>query len=304
MPHPNISRDDLIERHWDESEQLWGQERLRCRRRALLVVNSYADAATTSNALVRSVRRDQGAQHWRVFCLRRDGNEEDDETRRETLDPDVAPLMRSAVESFGHEAEHSILVAPIQVVSRGYNILNPNGKAAISSIYFLHRPHPRPDDLSSLIGRLNRLAIDAFDASGFEPERSVADAVLRVRRIATGILRESLGRSQQYSTLSEEYKAQFAWDLLTQLWQAIGRGLRGGAPVFVGFVDAAFADRSFEGHADTPANSALVQAIRQLELAMRCPESRSGEIATFLYRPFLEALKRTRRLNHGGGAVV
>jgi hypothetical protein len=295
---------NLIERHWDESERQWNEEELRDRRRALLVVNSYSDAATVSNALVRSVRRDPGAQYWRVFCLRRDGDEEDDETPREKLDADIVPLARSAVESFGRESERSILVAPIGAVSRGYNILNGNGKAAISSIYLLHRPHPRPGDLRPFIARLNRLAIDAFDATIFEPVGSVADAALRVRQAAMSILRESLGRSQRYSILSDEYKAQFAWDLLTQLWQAIGRGIRGGTPVFVGFVDAAFADHSFEGQTDTPANSALVQAIRQLELAMCSPEPRSNEIATRLYQPFLAALKRTRRLDYECGGIA
>jgi hypothetical protein len=294
---------NLIERHWDESERLWGEVLLRDRRRTLVVVNSYSDAATAANAFARGLRRDPGARPWQVFCLRRDGDEEDDETREGQLDADVAPLARSAVESFGQEAEHSILVAPTQVVSRGHNILNTTGKAAISSIYFLHRPHPRPGDLSSLIGRLNRLAIDAFDATGFKPDASVTDAALRVRRLAVSILRESLGRSQRYWTLSDEYQAQFAWDLLTQLWQAIGRGLRGGAPVFVGFVDAAFADHSFAGHADTPATSALVQVIRQLELAMRNPEPRASKIAGWLYGPFLKTLKDTRRLNFECGSL-
>jgi hypothetical protein len=297
--------ENLIESHWDESERLWGRERFLDRRRALLVVNSYADAVTTSNALARSLRRDPRTQHWHVFCLRRDGEEEDEsEARGERLDTEVAGLARSRVESFGREVEHSILVAPIQVVSRGHNILNASGKAAISSIYFLHRPHPRPDDLSPLIGRLNRLAIEAFNSCDSEARQSIADFAVNLRRSAMTILRESLGRAQKYSTLSAEYKAQFAWDLLTQLWQAIGRGLRGGAPVFVGFVDAAFAERSFEARADTPENSALMQALRQLELAMGHPDPRSRQIAARLYGPFFDALKRTRNLYHECNAIA
>jgi hypothetical protein len=87
--------------------------------------------------------------------------------------------------------------------------------------------------------------------------------------------------------------------MLTPLWQTIGRGIRNGCPVHIGFVDRQFAPMSFEGNRDTPESSVLVQAIRQLELAMGTGDSRDAQVPELLYRPFLDALLKTRGLNHG-----
>jgi len=50
-------------------------------------------------------------------------------------------------------------------------------------------------------------------------------------------VREGLDRRTGYSDLPQHYRFQFAWDLLTPLWQTVGRGIRNDCPVFVGFVD-------------------------------------------------------------------
>lgn len=87
--------------------------------------------------------------------------------------------------------------------------------------------------------------------------------------------------------------------MLTPLWQTIGRGIRGGCPVHVGFVDYAFAPRSFAPGtaADTPESSVLVQCLRQLEQAMDSTINRADqEVARLLYQPFHDALATTRGL--------
>ena len=103
-------------------------------------------------------------------------------------------------------------------------------------------------------------------------------------------------------TLPAEYKAQFAWDMLTPLWQTIGRGIRGGRPVFVGFVDNAFAPLSFGdvGRLDTPNSSALVQCLNQLRLAVsETSNPNEFEVARLLYQPFYDALQKTEGLRYG-----
>lgn len=77
----------------------------------------------------------------------------------------------------------------------------------------------------------------------------------------------------------------------------MGRGIRNGCPVFVGFVDRQFAPHSFDlGEvADTGASSVLIQIVEELRLAMEDPGE--GEIARRLYAPFLGALARTQGLN-------
>ena len=301
---------NMIERYWTRLARTWGDNELDDRKRVLLVVNSYADAAVVASALSNRIRAN-GLSDWHVFCLVPDTQ---DSTGASNTAHISAPantsgsyrqLPRSLIETFGREKERSILVAPIRMVSRGHNILNSRHKAAISAIYFLHRPHPRPDDFSSTIGRINRFATTCFN-HGFGAHDSMESIESRARRMrftAIGILRRSLDFRGGYSSLPPDYKAQFAWDMLAELWQTIGRGIRGGSPVFVGFVDYKFAPRSFDWQPgdplDTGNTSALVNALEQLALAMN-PEHNPYDhrVARLLYEPFYQALSQTGGLRH------
>lgn len=299
-----VRRDDInmIEDHWRRMEAAWGPDQITDRRRSVLVTNSYADAVVVADVLFETLEA-HGYADWKVSCLVRD--RADDVAFTDDRRPSRArALSRSLIERFGEESEKSVLVAPMQIVSRGHNILNERHRAAISSVYFLHRPHPRPDDLSPAIGRLNRFAVQRVDADadiqGFErlgPQ--VARRARRMRYAATNIVRYSLYSRGGYSELSTEYKIQFAWDMLTPLWQTVGRGIRNGCPVFIGFVDRQFAPQSFDGGSDTGNTSALVQAIRQLGRAMDPTLNESAhEVARLLYEPFHTALSQTKGLNY------
>lgn len=289
-----------IEEHWARAASTWGEGDIADRRRALFVTNSYADAAVVADTLAETLGRD-----WGVRCLVRDRGDDDEGGR---IGPRLAaPLPRSLVERFGALGERSVLVAPLQVVSRGHNILNEAGRAAISAIYFLHRPHPRPDDMSAVIGRLNRFAVERHDqglsrvsrseSAGDAEDETVPARMRRLRHAASRIVREGMDRRGGYSGLPPHYKSQFAWDLLTPLWQTVGRGIRNGCPVFVGFVDRQFAPHSFDlgDEPDTGASSVLIQIVEELRLAMKDPVE--GDIAHRLYAPFLGALARTQGLN-------
>jgi hypothetical protein len=291
---------NLIESGWQRMAQSWGVAEIEDRRRVLLVTNSYADAAVVADSLLEALEG-HGYADWKVFSLARD-RADDEQNGDERRLRRARELPRSLIERFGEEPERSVLVAPMQIVARGHNILNAASRAAISSIYFLHRPHPRPDDLSSVIGRLNRFAEERFDRGMSDnleqPDERLAQKARRMRYAATNIVRYSLYSRGGYSELSAEYKAQFAWDMLTPLWQTIGRGIRNGCPIHIGFIDRQFAPMSYEEKRDTPDSSVLVQAIRQLELSMRANEGPDAEVPELLYRPFLDALSKTRGLIH------
>jgi|GEM_PF-1767475 len=283
----------------------WDSRALEDRRRALLVTNSYADAAVTAEALMTSLEAN-GYSDWKVCCVvpdRADDGSTDPDGIRLTL---ARRMPRSLIERFGNEPEKTILVAPVQIVGRGHNILNRSGKAAISAIYFMHRLHPRPDDLAPTIGRLNRFAQERFD-KGIRIEdakdEKMSARARRMRYAATSIVKYALEAGRfGYRSLPTEFKAQFAWDMLTPIWQTVGRGIRGGCPVFIGFVDHAFAPQSFEGagSGDTPESSALVQCLRQLEQAMDPIRNQSEyEVARLLYEPFHDALANTEGLRLG-----
>ena len=301
--HFATRRDGLnrFEDDWRKMSLRWAEWNARAidgRQRALLVTNSYADASVVADAVMAALEVN-GYAGWKVHCLVRD--RADDAVNDDPRLRFARPMPRSLVERFGREPEKSILVAPMQIVARGHNILNAEGKAAISSIYFLHRPHPRPDDLGPTIGRLNRFAQERFDKGvKGQPGDGISTKARRIRYAANQIVRYGLEAGRfGYRSLPPEFKAQFAWDMLAPLWQTIGRGIRGGSPVFIGFVDYAFAPLSFDGeeHGDTPSSSALVQSLYQLKLATDpATNSTEHDVARLLYKPFYDALSKTEGL--------
>ena len=291
----------LIEKNWRLMESRWGEEVMFDRRRAMLLTNSYADAeiiATRISAeLASPLHKERG---WSVFRLVRDGSVEDNDDASSVGEGrGVQSLERSRVESFGRIPGPAILVAPIWVVSRGHNILSPETrKAAISCIYFLHRYHHPPGDMSRVIAAINRLGQDVIDhgvpgCAEKDSLREKAGALSREGKIVRG---KSLAAVRSgYSLMTDEAQAQFAWDTIALIWQAIGRGIRGGAPVYAGFVDRAFAPRTFDGEdkRETPRTSVLLRCVECLKSCIEdaADNDPQSELATILYDPFYKALK-------------
>ncbi|WP_043352962.1 hypothetical protein [Methylobacterium sp. B1] len=138
------------------------------RRRAMLVTNSYDDAAVVAAALATALDR-SGCSDWKVHCLVRERSGEDGGGMDGVRMARARPMPRSLVERFELEPERSVLEAPMQIVARGHNILNEARKAGISVIHFFPRPHPRPDDLGPNIDRLNRTQ-ERFDKGVRPPQ--------------------------------------------------------------------------------------------------------------------------------------
>jgi hypothetical protein len=279
-----------FESDWLLAENKWGMSYLKNRRRVLLVVNSYPDALHVGRTLQQQ-RVNSGLSNWQIFALVKDDKE------GVVQQDSNATIPRSLVEDFGLKQEYSILVAPIQVISRGHNILNSEKKAAISLIYFLHRPHPRPDDMAPVIGELNRYAISHLnDGMSKEQTGSFKRRADILSRESKEIIRSRMASSFGYGSLSDARKQQFAWDFLAPTWQTIGRGIRNGCPVGVGFIDRQFAPHSFSGKEDSGKSSVLVKSIETLAEAVQGQEE---SIANELYGPLFAALKKTEGLLYG-----
>jgi hypothetical protein len=204
------------------------------RRRLLLLTGSYAEARMVAQhlAALRSSWKDQ------ILHL-----VADDEEFTDSWDG-AASLRRSDVHTFATTPAW-LLVAPLLAVERGHNILNDVKEAAIGAVYFLIRPHPRPDDLSYVIQRANRWAMEQI-RDGF-PAVDVADQ-LRLGRCAQAFRaaghrkwRGLLSLKLAYSNLPSQEREALAWTQLVTMWQVIGRLVRGGVPAQVYFCDAAFA---------------------------------------------------------------
>jgi hypothetical protein len=192
------------------------------------------------------------------------------------------------------------LVAPLLAVERGHNIVLDDGKAAIGTVYFLARPHPRPDDITLAISSVNDWAVRFVRDGGFaQLVRAVGGpdaAGLAFRRLARERWQRYLTRRLSWSSLPEGEKVSFSWDQLVLMWQVIGRLIRGGVPARVVFVDAAFFPRGagLTG-ADTPATSLLL-SIRQVLAPYFSGDPDPGadpvdrSIVQFLYEPLYQAL--------------
>ncbi|MEU8867624.1 hypothetical protein [Streptomyces umbrinus] len=239
------------------------------RKRALLLVGSYVEARVAATALDEILR-------WRgrVRVLAADDAE------LETAIDGAAPagsqasspgaVRRGDLASFADDPDAELLVAPLLAVERGHNILTVPQRpgeervAAFGTVFFMVRPHPRPDDLSLAVFAINDWATRFIRGQLRGPEGTFGDLVAEVdgldaaggafRTTARRVWRHLLSRPYIYSSLSDDEKESFVWDQLVTIWQVIGRLVRGGVPARVVFVDAAFAPQLAAAQAQAPAN--------------------------------------------------
>ncbi|MFI0774663.1 signal recognition particle [Streptomyces sp. NPDC021212] len=231
------------------------------RRRILLLVGSYDEARRAAEYLNQ-------IPEWngRITQLVSDDADSDTAWTRIPEDTAVRTLPRGDVKTFP-SVGGDILVAPLLAVERGHNIVLNGGKAAIGSVYFLARPHPRPDDISLAIQAINDWAVRQLrDVEGTFRQGALAAATpdragVAFRSRARHQWNRFLTRRLAWSSLREDEKTAFTWDQLVVMWQVIGRLVRGGVPARVVFVDAAFSPREAGFHAtDTPETSLLASA--------------------------------------------
>ncbi|MFC5724464.1 signal recognition particle [Streptomyces gamaensis] len=228
------------------------------RRRILLLVGSYEEARRAAEYLHQ-------IPEWngRVVQLVSDDADADTAWTRMPEDTAVRILQRGDVKSFPR-LEGDVLVAPLLAVERGHNIVLKTGEAAIGSVYFLARPHPRPDDISLAVQSINDWALRQLRDIGGEFTQGVLagatphQAAVGFRSRARHRWNRFLTRRLAWSSLRDDEKTAFTWDQLVVMWQVIGRLVRGGVPARVVFVDAAFSPREAGFQAtDTPDTSLL-----------------------------------------------
>jgi hypothetical protein len=217
------------------------------RRRLLVLVGSYDEAKRAADYL-------STIPEWSGRVTRLISDDAD-------LDDTWHALRRGDVASFRGE----FLVAPLLVVERGHNIVLPDGKAAIGAVYFLARPHPRPDDMSLAIQAVNDWAVRQVRYGGFQQTALAAGtpdaAASAFRQQARALWNHLLSRRLSWTSLPEKEKRAFTWDQLVVIWQVIGRLVRGGVPARAIFIDAAFSPKEagLDGKIapDTPETSLL-----------------------------------------------
>lgn len=277
----------------DELADLAATDPDRCR--ILILTGSYAEAHDAADYL-------NSMPEWsgRVTTLISDDADYDDAWvtlpggggRRE-----AGRLRRGDIASFARTGSE-ILVAPLLAVERGHNIVIPGGKAAIGTVYFLARPHPRPDSLDLAIQAVNDWAVRYVRDGGFRQlvraSGGLDAAGLAFRKEAVKHWRRFLTRRMSWSSLPRDEKVSVTWDQLVIMWQVIGRLVRGGVPARVVLVDAAFAPSEAGMTGEDTAETSLVVAMSEVLAPYfkddpgTDPVDRS--LVDYLYRPLYQAL--------------
>lgn len=207
----------------DHLARLAANAETRSRARVLLVTGSYAEARVVGRAVTRAIG---SAGESRVRIVNRD--------RSGDIGSQV--ILPREIESFGFLSA-DILVAPLKVVCRGHNILQPGGSSAsaIASIFVLVRPVPPTDTPARALAHVS------YDAARTTvPSSRPGDAVAAMRRRAEHQLKHIQQNAGPFGQLPADLRHHVLCDVLVDLAQLAGRARRGGTDVRVYLVDGAF----------------------------------------------------------------
>ena len=230
-----------------------------------------------------------------------DNEGEDDNSQFDTS------LGRVDIELFA-QTKGKILIAPLQAIGRGFNILNKRGKAGFGAVYFLTRPMPHPHDIPAIAQEINRRTQDWFEDENFTAWKqgdSIYQRGLELRRLAEDYWRRVELRSYYWQLHDEKDnpnlkpdrpqlhanpRRDLAATTAGKIIQAVGRLLRGNVPFHAYFVDAAWAPqhairlKGEDVSLDTPKTSLLAAVIDVMADYVSYP------IGKELYEPLLEKL--------------
>jgi hypothetical protein len=264
------------------------------RRRILLLVGSYDEAKRAARIL-------DEIPEWAGRVCRLVSDDADLDHAWQLVGRGAAgrggTLRRGDVAGFAGTGA-DVLVVPLLAIERGHNILNAAGQAAIGSVYFLARPHPRPDDISLAVQAINDWAVRTVRDGSFDQRvrelGSLDRAGQSFGRQGRRMWRHLLTRKVAWSSMPRDEQEAFTWDQLVVIWQVIGRLVRGGVPARVAFVDGAFSPRDADlTGTDTPETS-LLHSMRAVLRPYFNDDNdvpaRDRDIVRTLYGPLHQAL--------------
>ncbi len=278
------------------------------RARLLLLVNSYEQCQWAGEELRRQWPERRAQIH---YLVRTNEDEEDAQLNN-------GRYQRVDIEQFAQKGGQ-ILIAPLQAIGRGFNILNAARQAAFGAIFFLTRPMPHPHDIGAIAQELNCRAdewVADDDFAAWQMGATIYESSRELRKIARTYWRDAETR-KFYSQLIDEKDPNIDAPLATQtganprrdlaattagrVIQATGRLLRGDVPFHAYFIDAAWApqqakrlrqddDTEERPPTDTAKTSLLYAMIETLE------EYATDDFGRELYQPFINKLLETENL--------
>ncbi|PMB53114.1 hypothetical protein CEN39_06235 [Fischerella thermalis CCMEE 5201] len=271
-----------------EDLQKWGD-----RQRLLLLTNSYDEAALVETILKPLYYRVENID--RIAVLRRDN-----------APPELSGIRRGQIRDLKN-LPTKIVIAPLMALERGHNILNDRRIAAFGTALFLCRPMPVPDDWQTTVQQINDWALKNAEVTNLYESIFTSGEAINLKKFEEKFYQSAIEkmielncRAIYFRNLTPEELSVLCWTQLVSIWQVIGRLVRGGVPCIVHFLDIKFAPLSAAGELDSEKTSLLVGILKELEEAVNPKGKEPWEttLATSLYGAFLNALKKTNKLDY------
>jgi pPIWI RE three-gene island domain Z len=259
------------------------------RQRILLIVGSYVEAQAVGETLTDILSSRQDVPYEEVLTLIPDSEGEGEDEWEAT----AGKLPRSMLH-YMPKRPARFLIAPLQSIERGHNIL-VGQRAAIGSVYFLVRPYPVPGDIHAAIHKLNSWAINYVPTLS---DLQATQAGVRLRQQAAWRWDRILEEKAGYKGLSDHDRTSLLWTQFVLVWQCIGRLLRGGVSARVHFIDSRWAEKSVEGQQDTEKTSMLVGFRRILNEVLADPNPAHRAVAEALYKDAATAFSKVEGVHY------
>lgn len=212
-------------------------------------------------------------------------------------------VVSAQVEAIGRRDDWDAIIFPMRALSRGVNIVFPEGpnknNAVLGTVVFLTRPHPSSDNFDFVTGMVGRQSME-FDLNETLANLPNVNAIAkewRDQRAQANFITSSLLRMAISVNRLGKMSEPFVADIMVEILQTIGRAMRNGVKCRAIFVDAAWAPNSAMGKNDTAFTSMLVSVMKILERRLTTGPGVEREIYKAMYEPFLLPLKNCANLN-------
>ena len=198
-------------------------------------------------------------------------------------------VYRKDIERFPVLSNYAdILVVPLIVISRGFNILDEDGNSYFGTEFYLARPYMVPGNYANEIQMIHYQLDKIIDAVKKE-NKDYQNRMLAFRKACFAKFIH-VTNITYWKSLNEEDREIMTWFILIQMKQAIGRLQRNGNESFVFLCDSAFCDGlQKQGTELSPSTSTIHSMEFLLESIM---EDKATKI---LYQNFYEAICEMNR---------
>lgn len=203
-------------------------------RKVLIIVNSYSDCQVVGEILRFN------KLNYKILS--------------DKMDETLNSMTKDSLEIFEEITNNAdICVAPLTIISRGYNILNNVGDSYFGSMFFLIRPYMVPGDFSSYIQMLHHY-VNEIKESMVLNYNNYSERIKNFRKECF-IEFNKIVEISYWKKLKPREREIMAWFMLIPIKQAIGRMQRNGNSCNVYFCDAAFCNAIVLGEEVSVSNS-------------------------------------------------